>query len=52
LFVLGQALSMYDDISRHLAECDARLDALLDARSQAKVDLGKLPRAGSKARGA
>lgn len=50
LFVLKQALAMYDDIGRHLAECDARLDALLDARSQTKVDLGKLPRAGSKAR--
>ena len=50
LFVLKQALAMYDDIRRHLAECDARLDALLDARSTAKVDIGKLPRAGSKAR--
>ena len=50
LFVLKQALGMYDDIARHLAQCDARLDALLDARSQAKVDIGKLPRAGSKAR--
>jgi transposase len=50
LFVLGQALAMYDDIARHLAECDVRLDALLDARGQAKVDIGKLPRAGSKAR--
>lgn len=50
LFVPKQALAMYDDIARHLAECDARLDALLDARSQAKVDIGKLPRAGSKAR--
>ena len=50
LFVLKQALAMYDDIRRHLAECDARLDAVLDARSTAKVDIGKLPRAGSKAR--
>lgn len=50
LFVLKQALAMYDDIGRHLAECDARLDALLDARGTAKVDIGKLPRAGSKAR--
>lgn len=29
LFVLGQALAMYDDIARHLAECDAKLHALL-----------------------
>lgn len=50
LFVLKQALAMYDDIARHMAECDARLDALLDARSTASVDIGKLPRAGSKAR--
>jgi len=50
LFVLEQALAMYDDIGRHLGECDARLDALLDQRAAAKVDIGALPRAGSKAR--
>jgi len=50
LFVLKQALAMYDDIARHLAECDARLDQLLDARAGQGVDIGKLPRAGSKAR--
>lgn len=50
LFVLKQALGMYDDIARHLAECDAKLDALLDARSRAKVEIGNLPRLGSKAR--
>lgn len=50
LFVLKQALGMYDDIGGHLAECDARLEALLDQRASAKVDLGALPRAGSKAR--
>ena len=50
LFVLKQALGVYDDIGRHLAECDAKLDALLDQRAAAKVDLGPLPRAGSKAR--
>ncbi|MEY2876025.1 MAG: hypothetical protein RLZZ373_3396, partial [Pseudomonadota bacterium] len=37
-------------IARHLAECDARLDQLLDERSGQAVDIGKLPRAGSKAR--
>lgn len=50
LFVLKQALGVYDDMSRHLAECDAKLDALLDQRAAAKVDLGPTPRAGSKAR--
>jgi hypothetical protein len=50
LFVLGQALAMYDDIARHLAECDAKLQALLAQLGQAKVDLGKAPRAGSKLR--
>ena len=50
LFVLKQALGVYDDIGRHLAECDARLDQLLDERSRKTVDIGKLPRAGSKTR--
>lgn len=50
LFVLKQALGVYDDIGRHLGECDAKLEALLDQRAAAKVDLGPLPRAGSKAR--
>lgn len=51
LFVLQQALAMYDDIGRHLAECDAKLDALLDERVTTKVDIGPAPRLGSKARG-
>lgn len=50
LFVLKQALSMYDDIARHLNECDVRLDALLMERGATQVDLGKMPRAGSKMR--
>jgi len=50
LFVLKQLLGVYDDIGRHLAECDAKLEALLDQRTAAKVDLGRTPRAGSKAR--
>lgn len=50
LFVLKQALGMYDDIGRHLAECDARLDELLDERAAKSVDIGKLPRTGSKTR--
>lgn len=50
LFVLKQALGMYDDIERHLGECDTRLDELLDERAGKTVDVGKLPRAGSKTR--
>jgi len=50
LFVLRQALAMYDDIARHLAECDTKLQALLRALGQRNVDLGKVPRAGSKMR--
>jgi len=50
LFVLGQALAMYDDIARHLVECDAKLRTLLAERSVRPVDLGKAPKAGAKAR--
>ena len=50
LFVLRQALAMYDDIASHLAECDAKLHALLAALGRTKVDLGKAPRAGTKLR--
>jgi len=50
LFVLGQALAMYDDIARHLVECDARLQVLLSELGHSEVDLGKAPRAGSKVR--
>jgi transposase len=50
LFVLKQSLAMYDDIARHLAECDAKLQALLIDLGQCKVDLGKVPRVGSKLR--
>jgi transposase len=50
LFVLGQALAMYDDIGRHLGECDAKLQALLSDLGQSEVDLGKVPRAGTKVR--
>lgn len=50
LFVLTQALAMYDDIGCRLAECDTKLRALLDARAAHQVDLGRAPRAGTKAR--
>ncbi|CAG9183821.1 IS110 family transposase ISCARN20 [Cupriavidus laharis] len=50
LFVLAQALAMYDHIARHLAECEAKLQALLGKLGQCQIDLGKAPRAGSKLR--
>lgn len=51
LFVLRQALAMYDDIGAHLAECDTELTRLLAAaRRSPPVDMGRTPRAGSKAR--
>ena len=50
LFVLKQALAMYDDIAAHLRECEAKLGTLLAERSAASVDIGKTPRVGSKAR--
>ena len=50
LFVLRQALAMYDDIARHLTACDAKLEALLVERSECRVDLGRAPRVGSKSR--
>ncbi len=50
LFVLRQSLGMYDDIARHLAECDTRLQAELADLGQKKVDLGKPPRSGSQQR--
>lgn len=50
LFVLRQALAMYDDIGGHLAECDRKLQALLSELGQRNVDLGKAPRAGTKSR--
>ena len=55
LFVLRQALAMYDDIGRHLAECDTKLQSLMAKLGQAKigqakVDLGPAPRTGSKLR--
>jgi transposase len=50
LFVLRQALAMYDDIAGHLTECDAKLQTLLTELGQTKVDLGRTPRAGTKSR--
>lgn len=50
VFVLTQALSMYDDIARRLAECGAKLEQLLGQRSLHEVDIGPAPRPGTKAR--
>ena len=50
LFVLSQALAMYDDIARHLAQCDAKMQSLMCALGASRVDLGAAPRAGSKLR--
>jgi transposase len=50
LFLLGQALAMYDDISRHLVECDAKMQALLGQRAHTSIDLGQAPKSGSKTR--
>ena len=50
LFVLTQALAMYDDIARHLLECDAKLQALLAERARIEVELGKAPKQGAKSR--
>ena len=50
LFVLGQALAMYDDLGRHIGECDGKLEALLAERGRVQFDLGKAPQNGSKAR--
>jgi hypothetical protein len=44
-------VAMYDDIAAHLGECDRKQQALLTELGQAKVDLGKAPREGSKLRG-
>jgi transposase len=50
LFVLEQSLAMYDDIQRHLNDCDAKLRELMTALGAAKVEIGRAPRTGSKAR--
>lgn len=50
LFVLAQALASYDDLGRRLAECDQKLRELLGARAAHQVDIGRAPRAGTKAR--
>jgi transposase len=41
---------MYEDIARHLADCDSKLTAGLKILGQKSIDLGRTPRAGSKQR--
>jgi transposase len=50
LFVLAQALAMYDDIARRLAECNSKLDELVGERATHQVEIGPMPRNGTKAR--
>lgn len=50
LFVLRQALAMYDHLRVQLDECAQKLQQLLAAEAETLLDLGKPPRAGSKAR--
>ncbi len=45
LFVLRQSLGMFDDIARHLVECDTKLHAGLKDLGEREADLGKAPRA-------
>ena len=48
--MLAQSLAMYDDIQRHLGECDSKLRTLMTELAASRVDLGRAPRAGSKRR--
>lgn len=50
LFSLTQSLAAYDHLASLVAQCDAKLDELLGKSAKANVDIGKLPRAGTKAR--
>jgi len=48
--VPARALAMVGDIGRHLAQREAKLQALLSERSRGCADMGKTPKAGSKTR--
>jgi hypothetical protein len=50
VFVLTQSLAMYDDIQRHLNDCDTKLRELMTQLGNAKIDIGSAPRTGSKLR--
>ncbi|QIE29701.1 IS110 family transposase ISCARN20 (plasmid) [Caballeronia sp. SBC2] len=40
LFVLGQALTMFDSLAQRILECDAKIEALLAPLSRHEVELG------------
>ncbi|HET8748951.1 MAG TPA: IS110 family transposase [Ramlibacter sp.] len=50
LFVLSQAVTMYDALGQRITECERKLQDLLGSRTSHHVDLGRPPRAGTKAR--
>ncbi len=52
LFVLTQALAMYDSLAQRIGECDAKTQALLAPLGRQAIDLGKAPKERSKQRAA
>jgi transposase len=52
LFVLTQALAMYDSLAQRIGECDAKTQALLAPLGRQDIDLGKAPKERSKQRAA
>lgn len=52
LFVLTQALAMYDSLAQRIGECDAKTQALLAPLRRQDIDLGKAPKERSKQRAA
>jgi len=51
LFVLRQALAMYDAIGLQLAECDTKLQAQIGSLARVEVNLGRAPRVGTRLHG-
>ena len=49
VFVLTQALAMYDSLAQRVSECDAKLEALLTALGRHDVELGRAKRASKNA---
>lgn len=50
LFVLAQALAMFDSLAQRIGECDAKIQVLLAALGRQTIDLGKAPKERSKQR--
>jgi transposase len=44
LFLLGQALAIYDDLAKRVLECDAKIEALLEPLARHDVKLSAAPR--------